>query len=310
MAELSHKLHVIFKDPKKILAMGWRRASKLIKSDKKYLSVYYYLKMGQKLNITKPITFQEKLQWLKLNDRNPSYSQMADKYEVRKIIEKKIGEEYLIPLLGVWENFNEIDFEILPEQFVLKTTHDSGSIVVVKNKNKFLNSRALKKANDKLSVALKYNYFYAGREYQYKNLKPRIIAEKFMQDTKQNDLLDYKFFCFSGVPRLVFIASDRFKGGIPKFDFYDMDFNKMPFIAKGHPQAAYIKKPDNFDQMVSIASKLSQGIPHVRIDLYSINGNIYFGEFTFFHDGGFVPFVPEKWNKILGEWIELPSKRN
>jgi hypothetical protein len=226
---------------------------------------------------------------------------MVDKYEVRKIIEKEVGEEYLIPLLGVWDNFKDIDFKILPNQFVLKPNHVSGSVVVCTDKTTF----NLKKAERVLNKALHRNYFYDGRETPYKNVKPCIIAEKYMVDESGEELKDYKFFCFNGEPKLLFIATDR-NIGKTKFDFYDIDFNHLPFT-NGHDNSTKpILKPENFDKMIDLAGKLSKGIPHVRVDFYNINGKIYFGEYTFHHWGGIIPFKPKEWDKKLGDLIKLP----
>ena len=267
--------------------------------DRAYLSIKYRLLIGKKLTLKKPQTYNEKLQWLKLYDRNPEYTKMVDKYEVRKYVAEKIGEEYLIPLLGVWDSFDEIDFDKLPEQFVLKCTHDSGGLVICKDKGKFDTESARRKINK----CLKRNYFWQSREWPYKNIKPRIIAEKYMVDESGTELKDYKFFCFNGEPKALFIATDRPHD--TKFDFYDIEFNHLPFT-NGHPNAdREIKKPAGFDEMAQLARKLSEGLCHVRIDLYDINGKIYFGEITFFHWSGMTPFEPEEWDYKFGEMIKL-----
>lgn len=270
-------------------------------SDKLFLKYKYQLFMQKKLNLEKPETYNEKLQWLKLYDRCSEYTQMVDKAEAKKVVEKLIGEEYVIPTIGVWDNFDDIDFEELPNQFVLKTTHGSGGVIVCKDKTK-LNFTEARKIID---ASFKCNYFVYGREWPYKNLKPRIIAEKLMIDESGTELKDYKFFCFDGEPKVMFIASDRPHD--TRFDFFDMNFKHLPFT-NGHENASkQLNKPQNFDLMIELAKKLSQNIPHVRIDLYNINGEIYFGEFTFFHWGGMVPFVPEEWDYKLGSWITLPE---
>jgi glycosyltransferase involved in cell wall biosynthesis len=256
--------------------------------------------MGKRLKLNPPVTYNEKLQWLKLYDRAPRYTQMVDKYEVRKYIADKIGEEYLIPLLGVWDRFDDIDFDKLPDQFVLKCTHDSGSVFICKEKND-CNIKAAKK---KISKSLKKNYYHHYREWPYKNIKPRVIAEQFMVDESGIELKDYKFFCFDGVPKMLFIASDRPHD--TRFDFYDIEFNHLPF-EQGHPWATkQINKPEDFNEMLEIAAELSQNIPHVRVDLYDINGKIYFGELTFTHYSGSVPFRPEVWDTKIGNWLKLP----
>jgi hypothetical protein len=213
-----------------------------------------------------------------------------------------LGDEYIIPTLGVWNSFDEIDFDKLPNQFVLKTTHDSGGVVVCPDKSKL----DIAKAKKKLEKSLNNNFFYEHREYPYKNVKPRIIAEKFMVDESGTELKDYKFFCFNGKCKMLFIATDRPVD--TRFDFYDTQFKHLPF-KQGHPLASKeIKKPKGFEKMVEIAEKLGKGFPHVRVDLYDINGQIYFGELTFFHFSGNVPFEPDIWDRTIGDWLELPKQ--
>lgn len=268
--------------------------------DEIYLKIAYRLQMKKKLNITTPQTYNEKLQWLKLHDQKPEYTQMVDKYAVRAHIAKIIGEEYLIPLLGVWDCFEDIDFSQLPNQFVLKCNHDSGSVIICRDKNTF----DINKAKKDLTLSLKHNYYYGGREYPYKDIKPKIIAEKYMVDESGYELKDYKFFAFDGEVKALFIATDR-QSGETKFDYFDTDFNHLPFL-QGHPNS--LKKleiPPSFERMKDLASKLSIGIPEVRIDFYDINGHLYFGEITFFHYSGFTPFEPEIWDYTFGSWIKL-----
>ncbi|MCC8173661.1 MAG: glycosyl transferase [Odoribacter sp.] len=272
--------------------------------DSAYLKLMYRAKMGKKLNLKNPQTFNEKIQWLKLHDRKPEYTQMVDKCEAKKYVSNIIGEEYIIPTLGVWDKFEDIDFDRLPEQFVLKCTHDSGGLVIVKDKSKM----DVAAAREIINKSLKHNFYYYGREWPYKNVKPRIIAEKYMVYKSGFDLKDYKFFCFDGFAKAMFIASDRnVEGEDTKFDFYDMEFKHLPFT-NGHPNAdCEIKRPDSFDEMKALAAKLSAGIPQVRVDFYDINGKVYFGELTFAHWSGMVPFEPEEWDKKFGEWIKLPD---
>lgn len=277
-------------------------------SDEKYIKLKFYASLGKKLNLNNPKTYNEKLQWLKLYDRNPEYVAMVDKYLSKAFVAERIGEEYVVPLYGVWDSFDEIDFDTLPDEFVLKTTHDCGGVVVCKDKNSF----DKEKAKAFLEKHLKHEYFYHCREWPYKHVKPRIIAEKFMKDSKgqtEEGLTDYKFFCFGGEPKAMFIATDRAKAGVEtKFDFFDMEFNHLPFT-NGHPNADKpIKKPEKFELMIELSKKLSAGLPHVRVDFYESEGNIYFGELTFFHWGGFVPFEPVEWDEKFGEWIKLPDK--
>lgn len=273
-------------------------------SDETYLKMIYRLRMGKKLNLDNPMTYTEKLQWLKLYNRKDQYTTMVDKCEAKKYVAERIGGEYIIPTLGVYESFEEIDFEALPDQFVLKCTHDCGGLVICKDKA----TLDIEEARNKINRCLKNNYFWLGREWPYKNVKPRIIAEAYMEDTSTQELRDYKFFTFDGVCKVVFIASDRQKENEEtKFDFYDMDFNHLD-INNGHPNADVMpSKPENFEKMQALAEELAQGTPHLRVDFYEVNGKIYFGELTFFHWGGIVPFKPEKWDRILGDWITLPE---
>lgn len=272
--------------------------------DRVYLKLIFKGMVGYKLNLQAPKSFNEKIQWLKLYDRNKEYIKMVDKCEVKKFVSEIIGEEYIIPTIGVWNHFDEIDFDLLPNQFVLKCTHDSGGLVICKDKTK-LNK---KEAKERIEKCLKTNYFWVGREWAYKNVVPRIIAEPYMVDESGYELKDYKIFCFDGVAKMMYVASDRQESSEEtKFDFYDMDFNHLP-IKNGHPNAnKVINKPRSFDQMKLFAEKLSVGIPQVRIDLYDINGHVYFGEITLAHMSGLVPFEPVEWDYKFGELIKLPS---
>lgn len=248
-------------------------------SDEQFLKRKFKSIFGYDLNLDNPITYSEKIQWLKLYDRNPEYTKMVDKFLVKDYVEKKIGVNYIIPTLGVWESFDEIEFEKLPNQFVLKTTHDSGGVVICTDKSKFNK----KKARKKLNKSLKNNYYSVSKEWPYKNVIPRIIAEEYMVDESGYELKDYKFFCFNGKVKAMFIASNRQGDGETKFDFYDEKFNHLPFT-NGHPNSLIeIKKPSSFDEMIILSEKLSTNIPHVRVDFYDVNGKVYFGELTFYH---------------------------
>lgn len=273
--------------------------------DRVYIPLKYYQRMHKRLHLRNPKTYNEKIQWLKLYYRDPLYVKLVDKYAVKDYIARKIGEEYIIPTLGVWDSFDEIDFSKLPDQFVLKTTHDSGGIVICKNKAEL----DLSAARKKLERSLRNNYYWHTREWQYREVKPRIIAEKYMVDESGYELKDYKFFCFDGTVRALFIATDRgVAGKDTKFDFFDQDFHHLP-IRNGHDNAdRSFQCPDGFEQMKQLAAKLSKGMPQVRVDLYNINGQIYFGEMTFSHFAGMTPFEPEKWDYVFGDWIQLPEK--
>ena len=271
--------------------------------DKKFLETKFKIQMGKKLNLDNPKTFNEKLQWLKLYDRNPLYTTLVDKYAVRQYIKDTIGEEYLIPLVGgPWKTFDEIDFDALPDQFVLKCTHDSGGLVICRDKSKL----DKEKARRKIEKCLKTNYYYGNREWPYKNVPPQIIAEKYMTDTLTTELRDYKFFCFDGMVKALFIATERAnETEETKFDFFDENFQHLPFT-NGHPNAAKLpEKPKSFELMKELAAKLSKGIPHVRVDFYEVDEKVYFGELTFFHWSGLVPFNPPEWDQKVGDWITL-----
>ncbi len=262
----------------------------------------YFYHFHRFANLKNPQLFNEKLQWLKLHDRNPLYTTLVDKYAVKKWVADKIGEQYVIPTLGVWEKAEDIDFEKLPNQFVLKVNHDSGGLVICKDKSKLDRQTA----TAKLSRALKNNGYWYGREWPYKNVVPRIIAEKFMSDGQHTDLTDYKFFCFNGVPLYCQVISDRRTS--EKVDFFNMDWQHQPFtgLMKRFPHADSAPVcPVNFSLMKQICQQLSANIPFVRVDLYEINGKVYFGEMTFYPAGGFGEFTPKEWNYVFGEKLVL-----
>ena len=288
-------------NPKKLVIYVLCQISPML-PDRLFLKVLFRLRMGYKLNLKNPQTFSEKLQWLKLYNHKAEYTNMVDKYEAKKYVASIIGEEYIIPTIGIWDSVDEIDFDKLPNQFVLKCTHDSGGIVICTDKSKL----DVKKAKIKLKRGLNRNFYTQNREWPYKNIKPRIIGEQYMVDESGYELKDYKFFCFDGEPKAMFIATDR---GVAneetKFDFFDMEFQHLPFT-NGHPNSnKEVHKPLGFEKMKQLASSLSRNIPHVRIDFYDINGKIYFGEITFFHWSGTMPFEPIEWDYKFGEWIKL-----
>lgn len=264
--------------------------------DRFYLGWKYWIMMGHRLHLNPPRTYTEKIQWMKLYDRNPRYTVLADKHSVKHFVADRIGPEHVIPTLGVWHSADEIDFERLPEQFVLKCNHDSGSTIICTDKRTF----DLEKACSQLNSALKKNYYPKEREWAYRDIRPLIIAEEYLGDR----VPDYKFFCFNGKPEFMFIATDRFDPSVEtKFDFFDMDFNHLD-VRNGHPNAQVPpEKPELWEEMKAVAARLSQGLKHVRIDLYQVGGRIYFGEYTFYHWGGLVPFEPASWDEKFGELI-------
>ena len=271
-----------------------------------YLKFIFKHRVGYKLNLDNPKTFNEKLQWLKLNDRHPEYTSIVDKISAKDYVASKVGEKYIIPTLGVWNTVDDLDWVSLPNQFVLKCSHDSGGIVVCKDKSKL----DIEAAKSKLTKGWVSNYYRYYKEYPYRDLKPRLIAEEYLEDESGYELKDYKFFCFNGKPKFLFVATDRQKKGEDvKFDFFDLEWNHLP-IVNGHPNAKTPPaKPKNFEEMVELARKLSQGMVYVRVDLYNCNGKIYFGELTFFHFSGLTSFVPIEWDYKFGEFLHLPNTK-
>lgn len=287
-----------------ILKLNYRGFLKFF-SDKTALKILFKAKMGYKLNLNDPITFNEKLQWLKLYDRKDEYTNMVDKYEVKKIIGDKIGEQYVIPTFGVWDSFDEIDFSSLPEQFVLKCTHDSGGLVICKDKSCFDFNYARKK----ISKCLKKNYYYLGREWPYKNVKPRIIAEKYMiNDSEADELSDYKIFCFDGNPEYIYLHTGRFnEHRMTVFDCKWVRQNISQAKDYGAPPAEYdIPKPALLEEMLEKTRIISKGICHVRVDWYISGERLYFGEITFFDGSGFDSYDEYDQDLMLGKKIKLP----
>ena len=298
----------IAKDPVKILFYLVRKSKKMFLPEDIFVKLLYKSRMGRKLYLDNPKTMNEKLQWLKLYDRNPLYQDLVDKYEVRNYIQQNIGEQYLVPLIGVWDRFDEIDLSKLPDKFVLKTTHDSGGVVICTDKTNF-NFEGAKK---KLSKSLRNNYYYHGCEWPYKNVKPRIICEKYISDGPGSSMLtDYKFYCFDGNVDSVMLCIDREKGD-PKFYFFDKLWKLKRYNIRGKnaPEEFTIPKPDCIDEMFKLAEKLSKNIPFVRIDMYSSNDKIYFGEFTFYPSSGCEKNILDEYQIKLGDFINLKLAYN
>ncbi len=271
--------------------------------DEEFLRRMYRIQMGREPDLETPKTYTEKLQWLKLHDHRPEYTQMVDKYAVKEYVARKIGPEYVIPLLGVWDRAEDIDFDALPDRFVLKTTHDSGGIVVCTDKS----TLDIPKARQRLKHFLSRNYYDHNREWPYKHVPPRIIAEAYMEDRETGELRDYKFFTFGGVPRVLYIAQGRGRGEPTVADFYDMEFNHLPFTIDHDMAPVPPQRPRCFEQMQHLAARLSEGTPQLRVDFYEVNGRVYFGEMTFFHCSGMAPFHPDSWDRTFGDWVQLPE---
>ena len=297
----------MFKKIKRYLADPyWALGCDLIKKHPNWMSDEFYIRtlwrmvMGYKLDLKNPKTFNEKLQWLKLYDHNPLYTTLVDKLRVKDWVAEKIGAHYVIPTLSVWESAEDIDISKLPDQFVLKCNHDSGSVVICKDKAKF----DLVAAKEKLGKALQHNFYWDAREWAYKHVKPCIFAEAYMEDSHSDDLLTYKFLCFDGEPKLMYVTV---KNDNIWENYYDMDFRLLDLARKYPNHTSPLAKPKWFDQMKEVAAKFSKGMSHVRIDLYEVNGQIYFSEYTFYDWGGLFDFKESRVNNQLGEYIKLPK---
>lgn len=274
-----------------------------IMPDKLYLQWLFLRKFHRFINWKEPKTFNEKLQWLKIYNRNPEYTKMVDKYAVKNMVSERIGEAYIIPTYGVWENFDDIDFDKLPNQFVLKCTHDSGGLIICKNKDE-LNYSEVK---ERLEYSLKNNYYLYGREWPYKNVPKRIMAEQFVSDGKNEVLPVYKFMCFNGEPKIIQTIQND-KQPDESIDYFDIEWNLLD-IKQGFPNSEQpYTKPNKLEEMLNVARVLAKKHPFLRVDMYVVNDMIKFSEFTFYSDGGLMPFEPSSWDKKLGKWIVLPEK--
>lgn len=295
------KITEYIKQPSNII-FGLDKKNIIKLSDEKFLKLQYQRVMGKKLNLKNPQTFNEKLHWLKLHDRKDIYTTMVDKYDAKKYVANIIGDEYLIPTIGIFNKFDDIDFDKLPNQFVIKCTHDSGGLAICKDKSLF-NIQEVKK---KINECLKNNYFKFTREWPYKNVKPRIIIEKYIAD----DLNDYKLFCFNGNPEFTLVCSERFSSDNMNKSYFDNNWNLLNIKEGNHNNDVNIKKPLNFDKMKELSKLLSKNIPFLRVDFYEIENKIYFGELTFYPNGGYEKFEPEEWDYKLGKLINLEGVRN
>ena len=275
--------------------------------DVTYVKLYYKLSMGRKLNLKNPRTFNEKLNWLKLYDHDPLYTTLVDKFAVKPWVAEQIGEQYVIPTIGAWRCFDEIEFDKLPNQFVLKTTHGGGNVgvVICKNKNTF-NTEA---ARNKLEQSMKRSGYEKHREWPYKNVERKIIAEQWLEDNDSASLIDYKVHVFNGVPRFILVCQGREDKSSMRDDFYDVEWNLMKCRRPGHPNSETpMPKPSRLKEMLELSKILAGSIPFVRADFYIVNGNLYFGEMTFFPASGVKPFEPDCWDLTFGNWLTLPAK--
>lgn len=294
-----------FDDPEYWICKGLLRFMKPeFIPDRLFLKYQFHYVFGQPLNLDNPKSFNEKLQWLKLYDRNPLYTTLVDKYAVKKWVADKIGKEYVIPTLAIYDNEGQIDLNTLPNQFVLKCTHDSGSVVICKDKRTF----DLDGARQVLGKGLKNNFYKKHREWPYKNVQRRIIAEQFLDDNSSSGLKDFKLYCMNGECKAILVVTRNHNTGNSYYDYFDADFNHLSFT-KGHPNSpCVVARPESFSVMKQLSQRLSEGITNVRCDFYEINGRIFFGEMTFFPASGIVPFNPVEYDIEWGGWIELPSK--
>ncbi|MBR0406931.1 MAG: glycosyl transferase [Clostridia bacterium] len=271
--------------------------------DSLYLKIQYRKLMGKPLNLKNPKGFNEKLQWLKLHDRKPEYEVYVDKYAARDFVAHTIGEKYLVKLLGVWDTAESIDYNSLPNQFVIKGTHDSGSVVVCRDKASFDPYIT----TEKMKKSLKRNNYYYGRDWPYKNIKHRIIAEEYL-DNGPLGLIDYKFYCFNGQPKFLYISQGLEDHSTASITFFDLNKKRMPFQRPDYKQHEQDPDfPDNFDEMIDIARKLAVAVeaPFIRIDMYNIDGRIVFSEITFRPCSGYMKFVPEEWDIRVGDMLTI-----
>ena len=270
--------------------------------DEPYLKLMYRVRMKKKLNLRNPQTFNEKIQWLKLHDRRPEYVTMVDKYEAKKYVANIIGEEYIIPTLGVWDRFEDIDFSSLPNQFVLKCTHDSGGLVICRDKA----TLDIEAARKKINASLRTNFFWVGREWPYKDVKPRIIAEEYMEDKASRELRDYKAFCFNGEPRFFYLSQGLENHKTARISFVTLDWQFAKYTRSDYaPFKKLPPRPKNLEKMIELARTLSKGTRFLRVDFYEINGSVYFGELTFHPNAGFNPFKKEEYDQELGSLMRL-----
>ena len=297
-------IKLFLKNPERIIAVLLKANWSHFLKDDIYLNLLFFSLMRRKwIDWNNPQGFNEKLQWLKVHDHKPEYTIMVDKYAAKQYVADRIGEEYIIPTLGIWEHFDDIDFDSLPNQFVLKCTHDSGGLVICKDK-RTLNKEAAKK---KIEKCLKRNYYWSGREWPYKNVPPRIIAEKYMSEDGNEEINDYKLMCFNSKVKATFVCSNRFSDEGLNVTFYDADWKRMPFERHYPASSSEISKPKTYEEMVLLAERLAQQIPFLHVDFYEVKGKPYFGDLTFFPGSGFEEFNPDEWDKTLGEWIKLPG---
>lgn len=303
---MNPKIKKALKDPYYACELVLNQLAPLF-SDEQFVKWKYYLNFHKKLNLEAPRTFNEKQQWLKLNNQQEEFTHMVDKYEAKIIAARMMGKEFIIPTLGIYDSFEEIDFSKLPQKFVLKCTHNSGGVVICKDKNSF----DIEKAKRFLNKYLERNPYFSTREYPYKNVKPRIIAEEFMSDgrTEEEGLTDFKFFCFNGEAKFLYVSQGLEDHETAGISFFDLNGKRLPFKRLDFRPVLYFEPPKLFEDMKIVADNTAKRIkaPFVRIDLYEVNNRIYFSEFTFFPCSGMIPFDPPEWDEKIGSWLKLPN---
>lgn len=273
--------------------------------DKLYIELKYRYKVGKRLDWNSIRTFNEKIQWLKIHDRKTEYTKMVDKVSAKKYAEKIIGSKYIIPTIGVWDNCNDISLDALPDKFVIKTSHDSGGVFICKNKSR-INWKRIKK---EINRRLRQNYYFYGREWPYKNIPRKVIVEELLESKINLDserINDYKFMTFNGTVKCIFVCTERDSNNGLKVTFFDRQWNELPFERHYRRSDVKIGKPESLQEMISVAERLAEGIPFARIDLYEVDGHVYFGEITLYPGSGFEEFKPDEWDEIMGKWLELP----
>lgn len=286
-----------FNNPKIILYSlnnhGWLR----FMSDRANIRLFYRLEKGKRLDLKHPTTFNEKLQWLKIFDHNPNHSLMVDKIKAKTMIKHMIGEDFIVPILGVWNNASQIDFNELPDKFVLKCNHDQGSVVLVHDKKTINRAEIVKFLNRHLKI----NNYFKTREYPYKNIERKVFAEQYLGD----NIRDYKFYCFNGTPCFLYVGQGLTIDHSLKIDYFDMNWKPMPFYRTDYERLGMVEKPVHFEEMIEIATILSKDVPFVRVDLFEADNQVYFSEYSLCPASGFMPFVPDEYDAIVGSWLKL-----
>lgn len=302
---IKNAIHSLFHNPRHILFALLHRMPWLIPNDEKYLSTLYWLNFGVKPDLKNPTKFSEKIQWLKLHDHNPLYTTLVDKYAVKELVRERLGEKYVIPVIAEWDSPLDINWDALPERFVIKTNHDGGGhgIVICKDRSTF----SISKAMQELNHSFYRSSYMVGREWPYKNVEKKIFAEQFVTDSN-GELRDYKFFCFNGKVKCFKIDYNR--QIYHQANYYDPQCNLQMYGETAYPfnPNADIHIPENINEMVSLAEKLADGLPFVRVDFYNVDGRIYFGEFTFYPAGGMSHWDGDiDVDRLWGSWLQLPE---